>query len=87
MVNKQINWVLVCTIENDGNMYAPHMVGYEGKPDTDTIVALIKELKNDMTFGMQDLVYGQDYQISVAPRFGELKDYFDEVGVPLEFDM
>ncbi len=84
-MSTKINWVVVCTMENDGEMYAPHMVGYENKPNSIVLKQLIEELRTDEKFGMTTLEYNKDYKISVAEREGSLKEYFDSVGVPSEF--
>lgn len=58
---------LVCWSPNEeqGGFIIHHICGYPNKPSKNAIENLINELRIDESFHMSDMIYGQDYQVSL----------------------
>ncbi|PNX46219.1 MAG: hypothetical protein BV459_06855 [Thermoplasmata archaeon M11B2D] len=75
--------------EKDGIFTIHHMCGYSKKPDKETVMSLVNELRLDEEFGMNDMIYGKDYTISLleTSELGILEDMIKEYkGVVSESD-
>jgi len=83
---KTVNWVVVCLVTDEKSRhYAKHMVCYENEPTEAMLVELVKELYVDEDLGMAGLKVNEDYKLFTGERNApDLKEWFDQVGVPSE---